>query len=68
MYADALMEVDPGGQRIPLPAMLARVQVTLQASNIDKPMQPLEEWKAPMPGQPLSALTKPEDAQPPTPG
>jgi hypothetical protein len=53
MYSDALREVDLGGQRMPLAALLARVQVTQQTRDLDKPLPPLDEWKAPPPGQPL---------------
>jgi hypothetical protein len=53
VYSDALREVDPGGQRMPLAALLARVQVTQQTRDLDKPLPPLDEWKAPPPGQPL---------------
>lgn len=53
VYSGALSEVDPGGQRLPLPAIMARMQMYQQAQGLDKPMPPLDEWKAPPPGQPL---------------
>jgi hypothetical protein len=53
VYADALREVDPQGQRLPSAALMARVQVTLQGQGLDKPLPPLDECKPPPPGQPL---------------
>jgi hypothetical protein len=46
VYSGALREVAPRGERLPLPALLARVQVEQQAQNIDKPLPPLDEWRA----------------------
>jgi hypothetical protein len=53
VYADAHLEAEKTGQVVPGVAMIARTQVHMQAKGFDKPLPPLEEWKAPPPGQAL---------------